>query len=570
MFKRILIAILIVSAVIAVMAFHLPGKAAHKLIPLFLQFRYGIYTEAGLIEGGGTTGIVIENAVVSTRTATISCERLVTDIKFIDLVTPHFGRYFSIYLKEPRILLKNVQRPSFRLKLPFWLKTHIFISGAQISFKSPGQSPKILLTGIVDINRKKIQFNKCRLAMDKLELNLEGSIGRNKELDIEANFINSDNKFLIKGALDKPRIYTKWNNLETSFMADDIKYSNGQLVLPKITGSINLQRFRPIDLEGELVIDKEFMKFNNMTILNMIKVNGAIFRNKLVKIKLFMKDIDGSALCEKLPDIARVFMRAHKVNANFNVFGTLNRIQAGGEIGLFSTPLQIACRYRADKFSFRSVGQGMLGISGSVNWDKTRNVKIKGLFDKMDINEFMALLGKGKEGKRGGIISGQFKITGEMESPLVELKLEIQDAEFGKTKFDTAYLNLQGTGFGPLYLQHSLVYYKNIPAELTGYIDPTEKDFFKHIEIHPTAEGFILDGIDIVKDAAGKTVTFGKDVNEKISVHFKSVVTSDPEQGGEKAKPEVELEYKLKDNKNLMIKMDEDENTVGVKQKVQF
>jgi hypothetical protein len=89
------------------------------------------------------------------------------------------------------------------------------------------------------------------------------------------------------------------------------------------------------------------------------------------------------------------------------------------------------------------------------------------------------------------------------------------------------------------------------------------------VEIRPSSDGFILEGINITKDSQDKVVTFEKDVNENVRVHFKSSVTSDPGEE-DNVDPEIKLEYKLNKDKNLLLKMQEDEGTVGVEQKVKF
>jgi hypothetical protein len=527
--------------------------------------------QADEIDGGLHTGIRLKNAKISTSTSEIECADLVTDFKFIDLVIPRIRHYYNIYLNDPKIVVKKLSKTSgFRVRMPLWLKTHLFITNAQVSIKDKEQEFTLGINGVLDIDRKSIKVSNWKMQLDKLEIVFEGGMDRNKQLDLSAQFVNSDNKFLIKGTIGKPQIYTKWGNLETIFTVEGLKFQNKQLLLPKIEGNINIQGFPPIDFLGELCVSREFIKFCNMTLLGLINVNGVIYPNKFTKLRLLVNDIDGSEFAEKLPDSLKVFIKPHKVSADLSIYGMTSNLQGGGILKLHSTPIELACRYRQHRFSFRSINDSPFSTSGSINWFREKSLKIKGLFKKMEMKDFIGVFGNEPNGKCKGIVDGKFKISGDAAAPLIESKLEIQDAEFGSIKFDVAYLNLQGTGFGQLNLQHSMVYYKEVPAELKGYIDPKSKDMFRNLEICPTSERFIIEGINIEKGDQDKVVTFEKELNEKIKVHFKSAVTSDPESNGEETDPEIKLEYQLNKNKNIMIKMQEDEGTVGLEQKVKF
>lgn len=570
--RKRLIFILSAAAIIVVSFFlGLPAKAVYRILPVFINIRYGISTNADLINGGFGSGIVLENARLTTETTEIECKDVVTDIKFSDILFPHRD-YYNIYLENPKVCINNLQYsfPRFRFALPFWLKTRISLSNAQLFIKGFGRDFGMTLNGMLDINKKYISARNLKMSLGELEFFAEGSIDRNRKLDLSANFSGSDNKFVITGQLDKPEIQTRWGNIETKFQIENIRYEDGELLIPDIAGNIYIPGFQPIDMRGELYLDREYMKFKNINILEMIKMDGLVSKNRFANIHLCMDNVDGSRFTEKTLKAMDVFLSTHKISADFNIFGAVNNLQAGGTMELFSTPMKIACRYRENKFSFRSLGGGALDIFGTIYWDKVRSVKIKGSFSKMDIKDFLALFGRNTTEKNKGIISGQFKITGETESPLIELKVDIENAEFGDMKFDVAYLNIKGTGAGPLYLQHSMVYYKEVPAELSGYIDPKAKDIFRNIEIRPSADNIMLEGINIVKESGDEVVTFGKDINENISIKLKSIVSSDPEENGVEKKPELEVEYKLQDNKNLMIKVQENEGTIGVKQKVQF
>lgn len=538
-----------------------------RLLPLFLRFRYGISTQIGEITGGFRDGIVLTNVRLSRGGTSIGCNGIITDIKIFDLLFPDRGHCHSIYVNVPRISVdKTKSGTGGFLGIPLWLDTDILIHGAELSF---GEDLPVRFEGGARIENSSIVIDKMQFLLGGLELDLRGDIDSSKNLNLSCNFIDSENSFSIKGPLNRPYINTHWSGLDTSFQIGDIKYENGQLVIPRLTGSIYIEGFPRIDIDGGLCIDKDHIKFKNMTILNTAHINGIVNKDKPSRIKLSMDNVDGAKLAARLPEVLQVLILSHKINADVNIYGMMDNLQAGGIIRLLSAPIEISCRYRNNKFSFHSLGEGPFSICGSIDWNHIPRLKIKGIFSQMDIKELMGLLGKEADAKWRGVVDGEFNITGELGTPLIDSRLEITDAELGSMKFDVAYLNLQGTGSGPLNLAHSMVYYKEIPAELTGFIDPKEGDVFKNIEIRPVGDEIIWEGINIMRDAEGGSVTIQKDVDENISVRFKSALTSDSKES-EEEKPEIELEYKLREDKNLLIKMQEDEGTVGVEHKVKF
>lgn len=561
-----LIFIITASAII----FRLP----YRLLPLFLRCRYGISTKIEKIIGGFKDGIVLTNVRLSRGGTSIGCKGVITDIRIFDLLFPDRGHRHNIYVDMPRISVDKTQSGTNGfLGIPLWLDTDILIHGAELSF---GEDLPVRFEGGARIENSSIVIDKMQFLLGGLELDLRGDIDSSKNLNLSCNFIDSENSFSIKGPLNRPYINTHWSGLDTSFQIEDIKYENGQLVIPRLTGSIYIEGFPRIDIDGGLYIDKDHIKFKDMTILNTAHINGVVNKDKPSRIKLSMDNVDGAKLAARLPEVLQVLILSHKINADVNIYGMMDNLQAGGIIRLLSAPIEISCRYRNNKFSFRSrhggsatLGEGPFSICGSIDWNHIPRLKIKGIFSQMDIKELMGLLGKEADAKWKGVVDGEFNITGELGAPLIDSKLEITDVELGSMKFDVAYLNLQGTGSGPLNLAHSMVYYKEIPAELTGFIDPKEGDVFKNIEIRPVGDEIIWEGINIMRDAEGGSVTIQKDVDENISVRFKSALTSDSGES-EEEKPEVELEYKLREDKNLLIKMQEDEGTVGVEHKVKF
>jgi len=575
--KTILVlVILLVLSAYASVHFGLPRKAFYRCIPVFLKYKYGITARANKIDGGFRSGIVMHDARLSISSASVECADVMTDIKFIDFIVPRRHVPYKAVFIKPKIEISNIQGiqlyrlPRFSFVLPTWFNTNVVISEGELTIEGFNKETPMLFSGSVGVERSNIRIDKWNIQLGDMGINIGGVVKGMKDLDLSARFTNSENMFLLKGTISRPHIYTKWGNVETSFYVEEINYDSGVLDLGKVAGNVYLSGFAPVSLEGGIVVGKDFVRMNDVAVMGLAKVNGVVSKNN-VRMALKMDHASGADLAKNLPEVIRPLIKNHEITANINIFGKTSSIQAGGMIKLASVPIDLVCRYRTRNFSFHSVGNNQFSVSGGTKFGKdVQSIKVYGFFNQIEMREFLDLLGQTVNDSWEGKVSGSLFIEGELPSPKIESKLEMSDAVFGQLKFDYARINLEGAGGGVLNVENSSVVYKDVPAELKGFIDPKSKDVFSHIEIHPTSNAFIWEGLSISKDAQNKVVTLGKDLDGNVSVKFKSVVTSDPGEGDEERKPEIELNYRLNGNNNLLLRVGEDDGTVGVEKKVKF
>lgn len=624
--RRLRLWIIILGVILVSSIFHIPSKSISLIAQQLLKYKYGLSGEWTGFKGGFVDGITLEGVRISNKDhAFLQCSRISSNIRFKDLIFKEDSSLYQISVEKPKITIKGLSR--FQIK-PLMVNTKIIISEGQlvledsnnvialkldnlsgevtrsgelldVFFTAPGHLtelsgeidlgnrrgileivngrielpltglPPIVINGGMLLDKESIKIERGMLSLDELELEVGGAIFADRTLDLELRPGFTESRFLVMGSLDKPLIATNWGILETVFQIEGTQYKNGRLIFPRLAGEIRLPGFGPLELEGKLILGTDFIGLEDIILARMVNINGVVSRHRESRLKLWVEDIKGADLADQLPEVLKSLISPHTVNARLSVYGRIDNLQGGGILKLFSYPIRIACRYRHNRFSFRSIGEGPLGLSGSINLGKEPDLKIKGDFHNMNIVDLMSFFNRNVDPDWGGIVDGEFRISGELNDPSIRAKLEIEEGEIGNMKFDVAYINLDGTG-KKLNLRHSMVYYKEIPAELTGYIDPRGKGLFDNINIKPTLDSFTWKGLNIVRDTDGKTVIFGQDVNENISVHFRSPLSSDPEGSEIDSEAEVEVEYKLLEDKSILIKMEEDEGTVGIEHKVKF
>lgn len=627
---KLRLGIIILGVILISTILNLPAKGMSLLVRRILQYGYGLSVEWVEFRGGFSNGITLEDVRIKGKdNAYLLCPLISSNIRFKDFIFSKDDFLYEISIEAPKIAVKSFS--SFQVNMPFkplWVNSQILVSEGHLLLEDSNNvitleldnisggvtndgkfltiffvAPDNLteLTGEMDLNSHrgtleivngKVEFPQTSLPsleidggvlLDKGSLKIErgmvslgekkfeigGSIFADRSLDLVINPVADKSRFSIKGSLDEPTVATNWGVLETLFQIEGTQYDNGTLIFPKLVGEIRLPGFIPLELEGKLVLGTDHIGFEHITLAKVMNIDGVISRSRDSRLKLWLEDTKGVDLACQLPPVLKSLVSPHTVNARLSVYGGMENLQGGGTLKLFSHPIEVACRYRHNRFSFRSVKEGVFGLSGSINLGNKPNLKIKGDFRNMDFVELMSLFTKNIDSCWKGVVDGEFKISGKLNDPKIQAKIDIKGGQIGNMKFDAAYLNLEGTA-ERIDLKHSMVYYKEVPAELTGYINPRGKDLFNNINIIPSSDSFIWKGLNVVRGKDERTVVFGQDVNENVSVNFKSPLSSDPEGSTIDSEAEVEVKYKLLEDKSILIKVKEDKGTVGIEQKVKF
>lgn len=429
--------------------------------------------------------------------------------------------------------------------------------------------PPLEFNGQISLDSRGAQIKQCSLSLGDIKLGLNGKIARNREMDLEIFAPGTGSKFFVRGSPEEPKVFTHWGPLQTVFHLQGTKYMDNALIFPQINGQIKLPGFIPFNLQGGMIVSSKEIKFQNVILADSIAIQGDLSRQSTSRLKFLLNNVKGEKLADKFPAALRPFIDKHMIDGQIIVYGNIDDLNASGKLRVFSYPLEIVCRYRGRNFSFRSVADRTFHLSGSFKWEEVPQMKVKGVCQQMELKDLLSLFIKNVSAECQGQVDGELILSGDPAQPLIRAKLEIKNGKIRGIEFDVAYLNLEWKG-GVFEIQHSMIYYKDIPGRLKGYIDPKSTDFFGNIEIEPFGDSFLWKGLNVKKDTLQEAIVFGRQLGENVSVKFKSPMSSDPAPGAVEAEPELELEYKIKDDKNILIKMEEDEGTVGIEHKTKF
>lgn len=177
-----------------------------------------------------------------------------------------------------------------------------------------------------------------------------------------------------------------------------------------------------------------------------------------------------------------------------------------------------------------------------------------------------------EKGMISGLAYGDMHMYGNFATGLkIDGQLELKNGNIGKLKYDSAKINLKGSGT-IMEFANSKVYTEGAVLDLEGKIDTKEmgsSKIFRYVQLKSAPGAVVLAGVDLVKGLEGKDVAVGKDIGEQFRVNFRAYASSDLPQQQPKS-DEVELEYKLKRSQSIKLKMKENEDFFGVEHKVRF
>ena len=130
---------------------------------------------------------------------------------------------------------------------------------------------------------------------------------------------------------------------------------------------VRIPGVKPLALHGNLIIGKDNIGFNNVKLADLINIEGVVYKKEDSRLKVWTNKTSGEELEKYIPELFRPFVSSHSFTLDMSFFGKMNNLNAGGQIVFHSEPIQIVCRYRSDKFSFRSLSKDPIRISGSID-----------------------------------------------------------------------------------------------------------------------------------------------------------------------------------------------------------
>jgi len=170
-----------------------------------------------------------------------------------------------------------------------------------------------------------------------------------------------------------------------------------------------------------------------------------------------------------------------------------------------------------------------------------------------------------------GIVDGLFHIKGRLSGNLFsEGIIKSRNGRIGPVGYDLATIRFEG--FGPIInIADSSIGKGNLTME--GYVDLRDiakGDLFDDLRIKSDMKTIVWDKWDITKEGTDE-LSMMKDVSDKMRVGFKTMARDPRTTYYDRENPEeMNLEYKLGGEKNLKMKLMENEEFFGIEHSVKF
>jgi hypothetical protein len=169
-----------------------------------------------------------------------------------------------------------------------------------------------------------------------------------------------------------------------------------------------------------------------------------------------------------------------------------------------------------------------------------------------------------------GKLEGSIHMTGDPSYPRWDGQLNLGMGRLNKLAFEEAHFGL--SGFGPVIdLKHSKIVTSSGRWIVLGSVDLKETRPLRNVKLAMDPQHMGLRGFRIKKDDELKELTLQKQINKKwaFSVKARSIF-EDPVMAERDADTEIQLEYEYHPNQNVVFRMDENEQILGLRRKLEF
>jgi len=168
-----------------------------------------------------------------------------------------------------------------------------------------------------------------------------------------------------------------------------------------------------------------------------------------------------------------------------------------------------------------------------------------------------------------GVLNGSIRTRGPIKNPESKGEFEFRDGNLGELNFDVINFGIKGKG-PVLKVSDSRIFKEGGFLYLGGEVDLSKlgkRNIFENLKVETDQRVIVWEGWDISKDS--REVKLSRPINEDFDVKFKTYVPRESMSEDQK-KNEIGIEYKIKEDDSINIKMQEDSAFVGVEHKIKF
>jgi hypothetical protein len=364
---------------------------------------------------------------------------------------------------------------------------------------------------------------------------------------------------------------------------------------PKITGAINLLGLATATLKDSPKIKDERIIFRNLIIQDKYETVGQIdFKDKWAKFTSRLEDeeklglsIDFSKLNKYTADININHIKINKKDIVSNISSEiyLNRDQdnflSSIEGSLRTETLIIdynpfdnvetsftingkIFKVRKMKIGDKIYAQGIFSFGSSSTIDM--NMKIRDL--KADKDSYLKVFPE--DVAFSSTIDADIDIRGDLYKPDISADLTCSSGQLRDIPFESIRLKLEGT-YPLLIIVNSRINTEEGYLPVEGLVDLRKVktgNLMEDIVITSDRENIYIEGWNLSKIKESSEISLKKSIGENVSLLYKTYLEEQEENGVNQQ--ELELEYEILENKNLELRLRENEEIFGLENKIKF
>jgi hypothetical protein len=210
-------------------------------------------------------------------------------------------------------------------------------------------------------------------------------------------------------------------------------------------------------------------------------------------------------------------------------------------------------------------------LSGLINLDPELRGNLLMLINNFNLGNFVRIYYP--QWDSWGLLQGRLALDINASQILSRGEFGFSEGLIGTFKFRGGRINIEGEN-SLLRLKDSRIYQENGYLDLSGEADLKrlgKPDFGKKLMMSQNSkDNMDWQGWNISRRPDREGVAFDKEIDEKLSVGFKAYMNNEVNIGNRDNPNEMDLEYRLKEDKRLKIRLKDNEELLGVEHKVKF
>jgi len=346
-----------------------------------------------------------------------------------------------------------------------------------------------------------------------------------------------------------------------------------------ITGSI-----RPQPYFMQLLIDLNNFNLGSASLNGQIALKGneenLLLEKSVLSSEIFECSIKGEKKGEKVELKATLELKKIPSSANLSLAGNIVSSGFTGKLlvspiviqgGVYS-PIAGLIKINSEKIEIEKLRWlDAYFLEGEVNFSPL-GLYLKLLLEEANIVPVLLFSSTFSEEDNFGIASGEIECKGDWPNVAVKGTVELNDSKINGKNIEYAKFQVEGTN--PYFiLKESPVILDGTTLICQGPIDLTKpgKAKFEGVKYVLDENQMVWKGWKIDKEEEKNELSLTKEVDGGFSVRLRAPTVSDAE--GDLAKepgPEVELEYTIKGKEKLKLRIDEDDDFIGIEHEIKF